>query len=86
MRGDYRPAPRVGGVVSKKKFDPLWEIIDEKRALQDVEPTVNLTCPVCHVPLELGSVAGKGETVTCGLCGGSSELVETPQGLALKAG
>jgi transcription initiation factor IIE alpha subunit len=72
--------------VSKKKFDPLWEIVDEKRALQGVEPKVDVACPHCHVPLELGSAADKGQTVTCGLCGGSFEVVETPRGLTLKAG
>jgi hypothetical protein len=83
---NYRPAPGAGGVVAKKKFDPLWEIVDEKRALQDVEPKVDLTCPHCHVPLELGSVARRGATVACGLCGGRSQVVETPEGPALKAG
>jgi hypothetical protein len=83
--GDHLPEPTVGGVVAAKKFDPLWEIIDEKRALQGVEPVVDLTCPHCHVPLDLGAVAGKGQAIRCGLCGGSSNLVQTPKGPALEA-
>jgi len=66
--------------VAKKKFDPLWEIVDEQIALQGQEPDVDLPCPHCHVLLHLGSVAQTGQRVTCGLCGGSSEVVEGPEG------
>ena len=72
--------------MAKKKFDPLWEIIDEKRALQNEEPRVDLACPHCHVKLELGPAVRAGEKVTCGLCGGASEVEQTAQGPGLKAG
>jgi hypothetical protein len=68
-----------------KKFDPLWEIVDEKIALQNTEPEVDAACPYCHVTLHLGSAVLAGETVDCGLCGGRSEVVQTPSGLGLKA-
>jgi hypothetical protein len=71
--------------MAKKKFDPLWELVDEKIALQSEEPTVSVPCPHCHVPLDVGTVASKGEEITCGLCGRRSEVVETPQGPGLKA-
>ena len=71
--------------MAKKKFDPLWEIVDEKIALQDQEPDVDLPCPHCHVLLHLGSVAQTGQRVTCGLCGGNSEVVEGPEGPRLAA-
>lgn len=72
--------------MARKKFDPLWEIVDEKRALQNEEPHVDLPCPHCQVLLELGPAARLGEKVTCGLCGGTSEVEQSPQGLRLKAG
>ena len=71
--------------MSNKKFDPLWEIVDEKVALQDQEIDVDLLCPHCHVTLHLGSAAQAGDNVTCGLCGGGSEVVKTAEGLGLKA-
>jgi hypothetical protein len=71
--------------VAKKKFDPLWEIIDEKRALQNVEPRVDLACPHCQVKLELGPAVRTGEKVTCGLCGGTSVVEQTADGPSLKA-
>jgi hypothetical protein len=70
--------------VAKKKYDPLWEIVDEKIALQGQEPDVDLLCPHCHVLLHLGPTATKGLRVTCGLCGGSSEVAETPEGPRLE--
>ena len=68
-----------------KKYDPLWEIIDEKVALQDQEPDVDLPCPYCHVLLHVGEALSEGRTVTCGLCGGASQLVKTREGLSLRA-
>ncbi len=68
-----------------KKFDPLWEIIDEKVALQDQGPDLDVPCPHCHVTLHLGASAPKGGRVRCGLCGGTSEVVDTGKGLGLKA-
>jgi hypothetical protein len=71
--------------VANKKFDPLWEIVDEKIALQNEEPDVDLPCPHCHVLLHLGPAARVGEKLTCGLCGGTAEVTETAEGLRLKA-
>jgi hypothetical protein len=71
--------------VAKKKFDPLWEIVDEKIALQGQEPDVDLPCPHCHVLLHLGADAKGGQKVTCGLCGGVSEVVESHEGPRLEA-
>jgi hypothetical protein len=70
----------VGGVVAKKKFDPLWELVDEKIALQGQEPDVDVPCPHCHVIVHLGASAEAGQRVTCGLCGGLSTVVESEQG------
>jgi hypothetical protein len=70
--------------VADKKFDPLWEIVDEKIALQNVDSDVDLTCPHCGVPLHLGPGAPQGRRVACGLCGGSSEVVEIAGSLRLK--
>lgn len=70
--------------MAKKKFDPLWEIVDEKVALQNEEPTASVPCPHCSVPLELGPMAGKGDEITCGLCGRRSQVVETPEGPGLE--
>jgi hypothetical protein len=71
--------------VANKKFDPLWEIVDEKIALQNVEPDVDLPCPHCAVPLHLGAVVPRGRRVICGLCGGGSEVVEIAGDLRLKS-
>ena len=71
--------------MAKKRFDPLWEIVDEQIALQGREADVDLPCPHCHVLLHLGSVAQTGQRVTCGLCGGSSEVVQGPEGPRLAA-
>ena len=68
-----------------KKYDPLWEIIDEKVALQDQEPDVDLPCPYCHVLLHVGVNATADQTITCGLCGGASKVVKTAGGLSLEA-
>ncbi len=75
---------RAGGVVAKKKFDPLWEIVDEKIALQGQEPDVDQACPHCHVLLHVGAAAHSGLKVTCGLCGGVSEVKESQEGLRLE--
>jgi hypothetical protein len=71
--------------VANKKFDPLWEIVDEKIALQNTQPDVDVPCPHCGVPLHLGVDVLKGRRVTCGLCGDEAEVVETSGGLGLKA-
>jgi hypothetical protein len=68
-----------------KKYDPLWEIVDEKVALQNAEPDADALCPYCHVTVHLGAAAPLGRKVECGLCGGASEIVQTAAGLGLKA-
>jgi hypothetical protein len=70
--------------VARKKVDPLWEIVGEKIALQSEEPGFRVPCPHCHVPLHLGVAVPRGERVTCGLCGGLSEAVESPEGICLR--
>jgi ribosomal protein S27AE len=70
--------------VAKKKYDPLWEIVDEKVALQGQEPDVDTPCPHCHVTVHLGTVALAGERYACGLCGGVSEVAQGSGGTALK--
>ncbi len=71
--------------MAKKKYDPLWEIVDEKVALQGQEPDVDVACPCCHVTVHLGSGRKPGERYACGLCGGVSEVEERPGGLGLRA-
>jgi transposase-like protein len=70
--------------VAKKKYDPLWEIVDEKVALQGVEPDIDVPCPYCHVMVHLGSGVKRGERYACGLCGRVSEVVEEAAGAGLK--
>ncbi|MCE5253802.1 MAG: hypothetical protein LLG45_06290 [Actinomycetia bacterium] len=70
--------------MAKKKYDPLWEIVHEKVALQGQEPDVDTLCPHCHVTVHLGSAARPGESYACGLCGGVSEVVEGVAGPVLK--
>jgi len=70
--------------VAKTKYDPLWEIVDEKIALVGQEPDVDVACPHCHVVVHLGSTAQVGSRYACGLCGGISEVVSRPEGPGLK--
>jgi ribosomal protein S27AE len=70
--------------VAKKKYDPLWEIVDEKVALQGAEPDVDAQCPSCHVTVHLGLGAKAGERYECGLCGGVSQVTAEQAGVALK--
>lgn len=60
--------------MSGKKYDPLWEIVDEKVALQGVEPDIDASCPHCYVGVHVGLEAKPGERFACGLCGGVSEV------------
>lgn len=60
--------------MAKKRYDPLWEIVNEKVALQGEEPDVDVLCPHCHVTVHLGTAAKPGERYACGLCGGVSEV------------
>ncbi|OFW60572.1 MAG: hypothetical protein A2133_11980 [Actinobacteria bacterium RBG_16_64_13] len=70
--------------MAKKKFDPLWEIVDEKVALQGAEPDVDVPCPHCNVTVHLGSAVKAGERFACGLCGGVSEVLPASAGAGLK--
>ena len=71
--------------MAKKKYDPLWEIVDEKVALQGEEPDVDCRCPHCHVIVHLGTECHRGRaTYECGLCGGLSEVVEEAGSPGLK--
>jgi ribosomal protein S27AE len=62
--------------VAKKKYDPLWEIVDEKVALQGREPDIDVPCPHCAVTVHLGTRARSSERYACGLCGGVSQVVQ----------
>ncbi len=70
--------------MPKKKYDPLWELVDEKVALQGVEPDTDAQCPYCHVRVHLGLGAMPSSQVECGLCGGVSALVEQEGKLTLQ--
>jgi hypothetical protein len=74
----------LGGDVAKKKYDPLWEIVDEKVALQGQEADVDGHCPYCNVTVHLGSRATTLERVSCGLCGGVSEVKAGAGGVYLE--
>ncbi len=68
-----------------KKYDPLWEIVDEKVVLQGQGPDIDIPCPYCNVLVHLGSAAVAGERYACGLCGGVSEVVGGPERIGLRA-
>ena len=70
--------------MAKKKHDPLWEVVDEKIALQGQEPDVDVPCPHCGVLVHLGGSAKAGERYACGLCGGKSEVVLGAEGPSLR--
>jgi hypothetical protein len=57
-----------------KKYDPLWEIVDEKISLQGVDPVSILVCPECHVTVDLPKSAQSGARFHCGLCGALCEV------------
>jgi hypothetical protein len=69
--------------VAKKRYDPLWELVDEQVALQGAEEDVDAKCPYCHVNLHVGLRAETGERYECGLCGGVSLLAEEAGKLTL---
>jgi hypothetical protein len=52
-----------------KKYDPLWEIVDERISLQGVEAARTVMCPECHVAMDLPVSAQVGTQFRCGLCG-----------------
>jgi ribosomal protein S27AE len=71
--------------VAKKKYDPLWEIVHEKVALQCQGPDVNVPCPHCNVTVHLKEDVRARERFACGLCGGVSEVVAGSEGPGLRA-
>jgi hypothetical protein len=75
----------LGGSVAKKKYDPLWKILDENVALQGAQPDVDARCPYCHVIVHVGLKGKVGERYECGLCGGVSLLVEEEEKPALES-
>jgi hypothetical protein len=66
--------------VARKRYDPLWEVVGEKSALQGQEPDVDAHCPYCHVNLHLGGDPKAGVRVACGLCGGVATVVVAADG------
>ena len=60
--------------MAKKRYDPLWEVVDEQVALQGAEEDIDANCPYCHVTVHVGLKARAGECYECGLCGGVSLL------------
>jgi len=71
--------------VTRKKYDPLWEIVGEKSPLQGQEPDVDSICPHCNVRVHLGLGARAGARYACGLCGGVSQVVAEADGLRVEA-
>ncbi len=71
--------------MGNKKYDPLWELVGEKVALQGHELDVDARCPHCNVGLRLGSDVQDGSRVACGLCGGTSIVERHGDSVTLKA-
>jgi predicted RNA-binding Zn-ribbon protein involved in translation (DUF1610 family) len=69
--------------MGKKKYDPLWELVDEKVALQGQEHELRVACPHCHVLVGVHTCAQAGECFACGLCGGVSRVVKEADGVSL---
>ena len=59
-----------------KKYDPLWEIVDEKVRLQGAVEMRTTECPRCGVTIELTGAQQPGTKFRCGLCGAVCETVE----------
>jgi hypothetical protein len=55
----------------KKKYDPLWEVVNEKIGLQGQVVGLDVICPHCHVVVHLDGDAKAGDHFCCGLCGAS---------------
>jgi hypothetical protein len=70
--------------VAKKRYDPLWEIVDEKVALQGGEPELLGHCPHCNVTLRFSAETKAGDRYECGLCGGLSEIADIDDRVTLK--
>jgi hypothetical protein len=62
--------------VAKKRYDPLWELVNEKVPLQGTAPDHDAHCPHCNVTLHIGREIKPGRKIECGLCGGTSEVLE----------
>jgi hypothetical protein len=73
----------AGGLVAEKRYDPLWEIVDEKVPLQGGEPDLDAVCPWCNVTIHLGNVT-VGKTYECGLCGGTIRVIAGKGELAVE--
>jgi hypothetical protein len=71
--------------VAKRKYDPLWELVNEKVPLQGTAPDHDALCPHCNVTLHLGSEGRPGRKIECGLCAGRSEVVEEDGKVMLRA-
>jgi hypothetical protein len=59
-----------------KRYDPLWEIVGEKVALQGHEPDLDAPCPHCHVTVHIPLGARMGDRFACGLCGGHIRIAK----------
>ncbi len=70
--------------MSKKQYDPLWELVGEKFVLQGIEEDVDALCPNCHVKLHLGREAQIGQAAECGLCGAALQVVSGETALTLR--
>jgi hypothetical protein len=81
--------------VGNKKYDPLWELVGEKVALQGQEPDVDAHCPHCNVNLQLGPSQLEPSQrepspedrarIVCGLCGGVSVVAVRGGAASLEA-
>jgi hypothetical protein len=60
----------------KKKYDPLWEIVNEKVSLQGFETTRAVSCPRCYVVVDISAEMQLGERFRCGLCGVLCEVAQ----------
>ncbi len=69
--------------MGNKKYDPLWELVGEKVALQGQELGFDVHCPHCNVNLHLEAGLEDGARIVCGLCGGASVVQSLDGGLVL---
>ena len=69
----------------KKRYDPLWEIVGEKVGLQGEEVARDVCCPRCRVVLGVPIDTRAGTVFSCGLCGATIEVVDTPGETGLAA-
>jgi hypothetical protein len=69
------------GRTRVNKYDPLWELVGEKVALQGVGEDIDVRCPECHVILHVQPELASGEAVECGLCGAALTIVRETEGV-----